>query len=68
AFVVLKPGEQATVEEIMDYCSGQLARFKQPRSIEIKEALPKVMSGKVLKKELRENYTDDRELHGGTLK
>lgn len=67
AIVVLKAGEQATPEEIMDYCKGQLAKYKLPGSIEFRDALPKVMSGKVLKKELREGYTDDRELRQDML-
>jgi long-chain acyl-CoA synthetase len=62
AFVVLKEGQTATPQEIMDYCRNQLAQYKQPSAIEIREALPKVLSGKILKKELRQGYTDDREL------
>ncbi len=67
AFVVLKEGQTATEEEVMDYCRNQLAEYKLPRSIEFWEALPKVLSGKILKKELRQGYTDDRELRQDML-
>jgi long-chain acyl-CoA synthetase len=54
AFVVLKPGEQATPEEIIAFCRERLAAYKVPRIIEFRESLPKTMVGKVLRKELRE--------------
>ena len=53
AFVTLKPGENATVEEIMGFCSENLKKFRVPREIVIMEALPKNLVGKILKKELR---------------
>jgi long-chain acyl-CoA synthetase len=40
AFVVLKPGETATEEEIRDYCGTFLARFKCPTIVEFVESLP----------------------------
>jgi len=54
AVVVLKKGEAATAEEIMEYCRSRLAGFKRPRSIIFVDALPRNAMGKVLKKELRE--------------
>jgi long-chain acyl-CoA synthetase len=57
AVVVLKPGMQASAEDIIEHCRGQIARFKVPRSVEFYEgALPKSGSGKILKRELREKY------------
>jgi len=53
AFVVLKPGEQATAEEIIEYCRAKLKRFKAPKEVEFVDALPKNLLGKVLRKELR---------------
>ncbi|UCG84344.1 MAG: AMP-binding protein [Dehalococcoidia bacterium] len=53
AFVVLKPGEQATAEEIMECCSERLKRFKTPREVAFIDALPKSLVGKVLRRELR---------------
>jgi long-chain acyl-CoA synthetase len=54
AFVVLKPGQRATAEEIMEGCQGHIARYKAPKSVEIVEALPKSSLGKVLKRLLKE--------------
>jgi long-chain acyl-CoA synthetase len=53
AFVVLKPGEMATAEEIMDCCSERLKGFKTPREVAFIDALPKSLVGKVLRRELR---------------
>jgi acyl-CoA synthetase (AMP-forming)/AMP-acid ligase II len=56
AIVVLKKGEDATREEIMEYCRSKLAGFKRPRSVVFLDSLPRNPMGKVLKKELREKY------------
>ncbi len=52
-FIVLKEGEQATVEEIIEYCKGKLATYKLPTEVDFINALPKTNVGKVLKKDLR---------------
>jgi long-chain acyl-CoA synthetase len=52
-FVVLKPGESATQEEMIAYCDGKLAKYKWPTEIEFRSELPKTNVGKVLKKDLR---------------
>ena len=56
AVVVLKKGESATAEEIMEYCRARLAGFKRPRSVIFVESLPRSPLGKVLKRKLREEY------------
>jgi fatty-acyl-CoA synthase len=56
AIVVLKPGESTTVKELRDHCKARLARFKVPRDIHFRDALPKGGTGKVLKTELREPF------------
>jgi long-chain acyl-CoA synthetase len=57
AVVVLKPGMQATAEDIIAHCQSHIAHFKVPRSVDFYEgALPKSGSGKILKRELREKY------------
>jgi len=56
ALVVLKPGTESTAQEIMQFCAGRMASFKKPRSVEFLNALPRNMSGKVLKNALREKY------------
>jgi len=56
AVVVLKKGEVATDEEIMEYCRSKLAGFKRPRSVVFVDSLPRNPMGKVLRKALREQY------------
>ena len=53
AFVALKPGQQATADEIKEFCSRKLKRFFVPKEVMILPALPKSLVGKILKKELR---------------
>ena len=53
AVVVLRVGEEATAEDITDFCRRYLARFKCPEVIEFVDALPVNPSGKVLRRELR---------------
>ena len=52
-FVVLKQDASATAEELMEFCSEKLAKYKWPAEIEFRDELPKTNVGKVLKKELR---------------
>ena len=59
AYVVLKEGATATEQEIIDYCRGQLAVFKCPRKVVFRDALPKNNTGKVLRRELREQATQN---------
>jgi len=54
AYVVLKPGMTATPQEIIEFCRGKLARYKVPKEVEFREALPKNMVGKMLRRLLVE--------------
>jgi acyl-CoA synthetase (AMP-forming)/AMP-acid ligase II len=56
AVVVLKKGEMATQEEIIEFCRSKLAGFKRPRSVVFVSSLPRNPMGKVLRKNLREEY------------
>jgi acyl-CoA synthetase (AMP-forming)/AMP-acid ligase II len=56
AIVVLKKGEAATAEEIVEYCRSRLAGFKRPRSVVFLDTLPRNPMGKVLRKKLREDH------------
>jgi long-chain acyl-CoA synthetase len=54
AYIVLKPGQTATVEEIKAYCHENLTGYKRPHDIEFRDSLPKTMVGKFLRRELVE--------------
>lgn len=53
AFIVRKPGADASEDAILSWCRDRLAAFKCPRHLEFREALPMTATGKVLKRELR---------------
>ncbi len=53
AYLVLKEGAKATPEEILAWAKEELADYKYPRLIEIRDSLPITATGKILKKELR---------------
>jgi long-chain acyl-CoA synthetase len=54
AWVVLRPGEQATEDELRTYCRDRLAPYKVPARVEFRKDLPKTMVGKVLRRLLTE--------------
>ena len=56
AFVVFKPGQEATAEDIMAHCKQHIAGYKCPRSVEFIEAMPLSGAGKILKRQLRAPY------------
>jgi long-chain acyl-CoA synthetase len=53
AYVSLRPGQQVTAEELIAFCRQQMAAYKYPRQIEFLGELPKTVSGKLLRRELR---------------
>src|SRR5690242_6742599 len=53
AFVELKPGSNASAEELIDWCRARLARFKLPKHVVFTE-LPKTSTGKIQKFKLRD--------------
>ncbi|HNN95727.1 MAG TPA: AMP-binding protein, partial [Pseudomonadota bacterium] len=55
-FVVLKPGESASEEELLAHCRAHLAKYKVPKSVRFLDALPLSAAGKILKRELKEKY------------
>ncbi|HET8757238.1 MAG TPA: AMP-binding protein [Solirubrobacteraceae bacterium] len=52
ARVVLRPGAQATGDELRAYAAERLARFKVPKAVELADELPRTESGKLLRREL----------------
>jgi len=57
AIVVLKSGEVLSEGEVIEYCKQNLASYKKPKSVEFVEELPRNAAGKVLKYELRRQYS-----------
>jgi len=53
AFVVLKPGEKCSEQDIIEHCGKSLPSFKTPRQVQFVDALPKNILGKMLRAELR---------------
>ena len=62
AVIVLKPGQEATEEEIAAKCREQIAGYKIPRSLEFVDVIPKSGAGKVLKRVLRDKYWEGQPL------
>ena len=61
AIVVPAAGGASDRAEIIDFCRGQLAGYKRPRSVDFIAVLPRNPSGKVLERELRAPYWKDRQ-------
>jgi long-chain acyl-CoA synthetase len=53
AFVSLRPGAEATPAELIAFCKERMAAYKYPREIEFVDELPKTVTGKILRRELR---------------
>jgi len=54
AFVSLKAGASVTPEELIAFCRERMAAYKYPRQVEIVDEIPKTVTGKVLRRELRD--------------
>jgi len=52
AWVVIKPGQSATEDEIRAWCKERMAAYKVPTSVEFRDELPKTLVGKILRREL----------------
>ncbi len=59
AWVILKPGEQATEEELRDFCKGNIAHYKVPRYFKFVTSFPMTVTGKVQKYQMREQSTEE---------
>ncbi len=57
ACIVLKPNQSATEEELLKFMTERLAKYKVPKSVSFMEALPISAAGKILKRELKEQFT-----------
>jgi len=59
AWIVLKPGETATAEEIKAFCKERLAAYKVPTHYEFRDELPKTTVGKILRRELVRQHKEE---------
>lgn len=55
AFVSFKEGDAVPTEEIIEFCRQRLAAYKYPRTVEVMGELPKTVTGKILRRELRDH-------------
>jgi hypothetical protein len=62
AVVVPKPGSALAIEEIREFMSTRIAEYKRPRLLEIVDRLPRNVSGKILKYQLRDKIQDGFQL------
>ncbi|PAU64146.1 long-chain fatty acid--CoA ligase [Pseudomonas sp. PIC25] len=53
-FVVVKPGESLTKEQVMEHMRANVTGYKVPRSVEFRDSLPTTNVGKILRRELRD--------------
>jgi len=61
ACIVLRPGERAGGDELIEHCRRLIASYKKPRSVDVVDALPRLFNGKVDKKALRASYWQNRD-------
>jgi acyl-CoA synthetase (AMP-forming)/AMP-acid ligase II len=52
AFILLRPGQEASAEDLMRFVEERVAPYKKVREVEFVEAIPKTPSGKILRREL----------------
>jgi len=58
AIIVLKNGNEVELNEFTNFCKGKIAGYKVPKIVHIVPELPRNAAGKILKRELREQYTN----------
>jgi len=56
--IVVKSDAALTEAEVLSFCQGKLARFKQPQGVEFVDEIPRNPSGKILKRILRQQFPD----------
>ena len=56
--IIVKNDDALTQAEVLNYCEGKLTRFKQPQAAVFVDEIPRNPSGKILKRLLREQFSD----------
>lgn len=64
AWIVLKPGQEATADEIKAWCKERLAAYKVPTHYEFRSELPKTTVGKILRRELVRQHKETEKAKG----
>ena len=59
AWIVTKPGQTLTDEEVRAFCKGQIAHYKIPRYIKFVDAFPMTVTGKIQKFKIREAMKEE---------
>lgn len=59
AWVMLKPSEQATPEELQEFCKGKIAHYKVPRYFKFVDSFPMTVTGKIQKFHMRQQSTEE---------
>ena len=54
--IVVRSDDNLGAPEVLEFCQGRLARFKQPQVVEFVDEIPRNPSGKILKRVLREQF------------
>ncbi len=62
AWIVLKPGQSATEDDIKAFCQGQIAHYKMPRYVRFRDELPMTVTGKAQKFKMRDVMVEELEL------
>ena len=52
---------EATEDEVIEFMKENLASYKKPKKVEFVDQIPRTLSGKILKRELRKKYWEGRE-------
>ena len=61
AMVVLKPGAQPSAESVIGWARERIAGYKSPRTVDFVAAIPRNITGKILRRELRKPYWEGRD-------
>jgi fatty-acyl-CoA synthase len=59
AWVVLKPGNQTTEEDLREFCRGRIAHYKVPRYVRFTDGFPMTVTGKIQKFKMRETAVEE---------
>ncbi|XAH24635.1 AMP-binding protein [Xylophilus sp. GW821-FHT01B05] len=59
AWIIAKPGQSVTEDDVRDFCKGQIAHYKVPRHIRFVAAFPMTITGKIQKFKMREAMREE---------